>query len=87
MRTVHRCRSIIGILLASAVVGMAVAGPPMIGESVRPIIALRHHVLMLDREFDRISILRSGPSRRGFIVCAYRAPASQSKAPRQGDPA
>lgn len=84
MCTVHRCRSIAGVVLASVLVAMAIAVLPVAGASVRPIIEIRHNVLMIDREFERVSIRPRGPSRPGFVIGGYQAPGSRSEPPRHG---
>ena len=45
-----------GWIFATFLVAVAVFGPPLTGQSTRPMVELRHNVLMIDREFERWSV-------------------------------
>jgi hypothetical protein len=42
--------------LATIIVLAAVCGPPLTGQSIPTMVELRHDVLMIDREFERLTI-------------------------------
>jgi hypothetical protein len=44
---------LLGWMLAVFVVGVAVFGPPLTGQSIPPLVEIRHAILMIDREFER----------------------------------
>ena len=48
--------AILGWVLAALLVGMAVFGPPLTGQSIPGLVELRREVLTIDREFERWSI-------------------------------
>jgi hypothetical protein len=48
---------------------MAVLGPPLTSQGVPGLVEFRHDVLMLDREFERLSVRTdTGINRTGTIV-------------------
>jgi hypothetical protein len=54
-----------GWIFATFLVAVAVFGPTLTGQSTRPMVELRHDVLMIDREFERWSVRTnksSGPT-------------------------
>jgi hypothetical protein len=55
-------QALLGLIFAMFIVAMAVFGPPLTGQSNVPMIELRHDVLMIDREFERSSVLANGCS-------------------------
>jgi hypothetical protein len=66
MRVVSRGRigcktghAVLGWIFATFLVTVAVIGPPLSGQSTRPMVELRQNVLMIDREFERWSIRTS----------------------------
>jgi hypothetical protein len=78
-------RALVGWNLATAIVLIALSGPPLTGESIPTLVELRHDILMLDREFDRLSIpttatISSAPGQSDV----WRAGNTQSKAPFRG---
>ena len=48
--------AVLGWIFAAFLVAVAVLGPPLTGQSARPMVELRHNVLMIDREFERWTI-------------------------------
>jgi hypothetical protein len=50
-------QALFGLIFAMFIVTLAVLGPPLTGQSVVPMIELRHDVLMIDREFERAPVL------------------------------
>jgi hypothetical protein len=48
--------AVLGWIFATFLVTVAVLGPPLAGQSTRPMVELRHNVLMIDREFERWSV-------------------------------
>jgi hypothetical protein len=57
--------AVLGWIFATFLVAVAVFGPPLTGQSTRPMVELRHDVLMIDREFERWSVRTnksSGPT-------------------------
>jgi hypothetical protein len=57
--------AVLGWIFATFLVAVAVLGPPLTGQSTRPMVELRHNVLMIDREFERWSVRTnksSGPT-------------------------
>jgi hypothetical protein len=57
--------AVLGWIFATFLVAVAVFGPPLTGQSTRPMVELRHNVLMIDREFERWSVRTnksSGPT-------------------------
>ena len=76
MRVVSRgwigCKTshaVLGWIFATFLVVVAVLGPPLTGPSARPMVELRHNVLMIDREFERWSVRTnksSGPT--GMLI-------------------
>jgi hypothetical protein len=48
--------ALLGWIFATFLVAVAVLGPPLTGQSARPMVELRHNVLMIDREFERWSV-------------------------------
>ena len=78
-------RALAGWTLAAAIVLTALSGPPLTGESIPTLMELRHNILMLDREFERLSIpiaatISSAPAQSDV----GRAGNTQSKAPFRG---
>ncbi len=63
-------RAVLGLIFAMFIVAVAVFGPPLTGQSIVPMIELRHDVLMIDREFERGSALfnRSSGATGGLIA-------------------
>jgi len=55
-------RSLIGWILATSLVIAAVFGPPLTGQSIPALVQLRHDMLMIDREFERLSTRIIAPS-------------------------
>jgi hypothetical protein len=49
-------QALLGWMLAMFIVAVAVFGPPLTGQSIVPMIELRHDVLMIDREFEQGSV-------------------------------
>jgi hypothetical protein len=43
----------VGWMLAVFVVGVAVFGPSLTGQSIPALVEIRHAILMIDREFER----------------------------------
>src|SRR5258708_10693867 len=75
-------RAVLGLIFAMFIVAVAVFGPPLTGQSIFPMIELRHDVLMIDREFERGSALfnRSSGATRGLIAADLRPTRSASTA-------
>jgi len=48
--------AVAGWIVATVLVVLAVFGPPLTGQSIAPLIELRHDILVMDREFERFSI-------------------------------
>jgi hypothetical protein len=64
-----RCRparkpiqAILGWILATFIVIVAIFGPPLTSQSIATGVELRHDVLTIDREFERLSIRPGAPS-------------------------
>ena len=49
-------RAVAGWIVATVLVVLAVFGPPLTGQSIAPLVELRHDILVMDREFERFSI-------------------------------
>ena len=49
-------RPLLGWALATTIVLAALAGPPLTGQSIPALMELRHNILMIDWEFERLSI-------------------------------
>ena len=78
-------RPLLGWALATTIVLAALAGPPLTGQSIPALMELRHNILMIDWEFERLSIptaatISSAPG-QGDV---WRAGNTQSKAPFRG---
>jgi hypothetical protein len=50
-------QALLGWTLATMIVLAAVLGPPLTGQSIPTMVELRHDVLMIDREFERWTIV------------------------------
>ena len=46
-------QTLLGWILATMIVLVAVFGPPLTGQSIPTMVEIRHDVLMIDREFER----------------------------------
>jgi hypothetical protein len=58
-----------GWIFATFLVAVAVLGPPLTGQSARPMVELRHNVLMIDREFERWSVrTNKSSSATGMLI-------------------
>jgi hypothetical protein len=69
-----------GLMFAMFIVAVAVFGPPLTGQSIVPMIELRHHVLMIDREFEQEALLLDGSSGpTGAVITDERSPPRSSK--------
>jgi hypothetical protein len=51
-------------LVAAVLVALAVFGPPVTGQSIAPLLGLKHEILMMDRELERFSMRASASSTR-----------------------
>ncbi len=49
-------RTQLGWILATFIVGVAIIGPPLTRQTNPALVELRHDVLMIDREFDQLSL-------------------------------
>ena len=49
-------RPLLGWTLATTIVLVALSGPPLTGQSIPTLMELRHDILMIDWEFERLSI-------------------------------
>ena len=67
-------QALLGWTLATMIVLAAVFGPPLTSQSVPTMVELRHDVLMIDREFERLTI----PTNRSSDEQAYK-PAETSR--------
>lgn len=62
-------QTLLGWIIAAFIVAVAVFGPPLTGQGIPVLIEIRHHILMIDREFERSSIYASTSSfRTGTFV-------------------
>lgn len=59
-RLIH---AFLGWMIATSIVTVAIVGPPLTRQSSRPMIELRHDVLMIDRELERWSLRTHTSSR------------------------
>src|SRR5947209_3908528 len=58
-----------GWIFAAFIVVVAVFGPPLTGQSIPALVELRHDVLMMDRELERLSIrTEMSSARTGTLV-------------------
>jgi hypothetical protein len=55
-------QALLGWVFATIVVLTAVLGPPLTGHSVPTVVELRHGVLMINREFEGLTIQTKTPS-------------------------
>jgi hypothetical protein len=55
-------QAILGWILATFIVIVAIFGPPLTSQSIATLVELRHDVLTIDREFERLSIRPGAPS-------------------------
>jgi hypothetical protein len=67
-------QALLGWTFATILVLAAVFGPPLTGQSIPTMVELRHDVLMIDREFERLTI----PTNRSSDEQAYK-PAETSR--------
>ena len=63
--------------LAAAIALTAVLGPPATGQTVAGLVELRHEVLMLDRELERVALRLQRPDHGAFVVSSTVAAASR----------
>jgi hypothetical protein len=66
-------QALLGWIFAAFIVTVAVFGPPLTGQSVLPMIELRHDVLMIDREFERWSVPTDESSGKANGRCMMRS--------------
>jgi hypothetical protein len=81
-------QALLGLIFAMSIVAVAVFGPPLTGQSIVPMIELRHDVLMIDREFERSPALVNRSSGPGRLItddlCRKRSTNAASKARARG---
>jgi len=63
--------------LAAAIALTAVLGPPATRQAVAGLVELRHEVLMLDRELERVALRLQRPDHGAFVVSPTVAAASR----------
>lgn len=86
MRGGKRIRSLTALTLASCLVAGAVLGPQLTRQSIRPLGDVRHDILMIEREFECISIrTEPGPFRTTPITAERRGHASGARSKTTGD--
>lgn len=66
-------QGLLGWIFAAFIVTVAVLGPPLSGQSLLPMIELRHDVLMIDREFERWSVPTNESSGKASGRCMMRS--------------
>jgi len=78
-------RPLLGWALATTIVLAALFGPPLIGQSIPALMELRHGILMIDWEFERLSI-RTNATETSTLGQGdlRRAESAQSKAQVRG---
>jgi hypothetical protein len=57
-------QALLGWIFAVFIVFVAVVGPPLTGQSILALVELRHDILMIDHEFERLSIQTDASSFR-----------------------
>jgi hypothetical protein len=63
--------------LAASIALTAVLGPPATRQAVAGLVELRHEVLMLDRELERVALRLQRPDHGAFVVSPTVAAASR----------
>lgn len=75
-------RGLVGWILAASLVAVAVFGPPLTGQSIPTLVELRHDILTIDREFERLSMRTRSSFQTGAFVREGLGRGSISAGPR-----